>query len=101
MTRYVGPGHRDDREPRKTLVRGPVCPGIYVEDPQITLARNVTRLIKKWQKNGITQKKFSELSGVNPATLVRIRKGLTWPEPGTLQKLASTFGVPLEVLFRR
>ena len=80
----------------------PVCPGMWVEDPKVTLARNLRRLLKKWQKKtGRSNKAFCRLSGVYHSTLYYILNGGRWPEPETLRKIASTLGVPVEVLFRR
>ena len=100
MARKTG-GFRDNRAKRGTNVKGNLRPGIYVEDPQVTLTRNVNRLIEKWQRNGVTISSFCRQAGVSEAILLRIRKGQACPEPGTLMKIASTFGVPIEVLFRR
>ena len=100
MARYTG-GHRDMKRQRGTLVKGNLCPGMWVEDPQITLLRNIEFLLKRWQKSGKTINDFTRVSGVPHSTLVHLRKGRAWPEPGTLMKIASTFGVPIEVLFRR
>lgn len=101
MARKFSEGHRDVKEKRGTSVRGNLCPGIWVEDPQVTLGRNTRRLLKKWERNGIGLMEFSRLSGVSTTVLQDVRAMRSWPEPGTLMKLASTFGVPIEVLFRR
>lgn len=101
MARYTGQDHRDARVKRGTLVKGNLCPGMWVEDPQVTLARNVETLLKKWRKDGRTLIQFSKDSGIPTTTVRYLRLGMSWPEPGTLRKLASTLGVPIEVLFRR
>ena len=93
--------HRDMKTPRKSKVQGELCPGMWVEDPSITLARNINLLLAKWQKEGHTLIEFCRVSGVPKATLRSLRIYDSWPEPGTLMKIASTLGVPIEVLFRR
>lgn len=98
---FIVDGHRDTNQPRVTNVKGVLCPGIWVEDPQVTMSRNVNTLLKKWKRNGMSQAEFAKQSGISLTTLRLMRMGQVWPEPGTLMKVASTFGVPIEVLFRR
>lgn len=101
MARYDGSKGRPEAMPRSSNVKGPLCPGIYVEDPRQTLVRNIHRLIEKMKKEEITQAEFIRRSGVSKKVWERLRDGKTWPDPGTLQKIASTAGIPVEVLFRR
>ena len=80
----------------------PVCPGMWVEDPNVTLARNTHKLRKKWQKQtGKSIKEFCRLSGVCHSALYYVLAGDRWPGPAVLRRIASTLGVPIEVLFRR
>ena len=99
--RYATQGKRDYTKPRATNVEGDLCPGIYVEDPRLTLTRNINKISDKLAKDGISNAEFCRRSGVGRCTWQLLKKGKSWPEPGTLQKIASALGVPVEVLFRR
>lgn len=99
--RRNGTKHRVWTAPRASCVKGNPCPGIYVEDPLVTLVRNINRLVEKMGKEGISQREFTRRAGVSFSAWMQLVKGRTWPEPGTLRKIASAAGVPVEVLFRR
>lgn len=80
----------------------PVCPGMWVEDPQVTLSRNLRKLTKKWTKcTGKSIHTFCNMSGVAQSTFRNMRNGDSWPAPESLRRVASTLGVPIEVLLRR
>lgn len=101
MARYDGSRHRVAVEPRGSNVKGDLCPGMYVEDPRKTLVRNIHRLIERMKKEELSQAEFCRRAGVGYNTWKYLRDGKSWPDPGTLQKIASAAGVPVEVLFRR
>ena len=101
MGRYIGDKRRTYTQPRSSNVRGEPCPGMYVEDPRETLVRNVNKLAEKMKKEGLSQSEFCRRANLHYETWMRLRRGLTWPDPGTLRKIASTAGIPVEVLFRR
>lgn len=85
-------------------VKGPLCPGMWVENPKITLSRNLGRLLKEnKKKTGCSIREFCRRAGIPRDTIFDIinEPGKHWAHPGTLMKIASTLGVPIEVLFRR
>lgn len=80
----------------------PVCPGMWVEDPHVTVSRNTRRLLKKWtKKTGQSIRAFCRAAGICKTSLYYVINGTRWPAPETLRRIASTLGVPVEVLFRR
>ena len=101
MARYIGDKRRTYTKPRASNVKGELCPGMYVEDPRVTLVRNINRLVDRLSKKGISQAEFCRRAGIGRATWQCLRAGQSWPDPGTLQKIASEAGIPVEVLFRR
>lgn len=75
---------------------------MYVEDPQITLARNLRKLIKLYKKrHGVSYRQFLKNAGVPHSVMWNLMNQKHWPTPKTLVKICSALGVPVEVLFRR
>lgn len=101
MSRYTKPRKRDLTKPRASNVKGDPCPGIYVEDPRVTLVRNINKMSAKLAKDGVSNAEFCRKAGISSYSWATLKSGKSWPEPGTLQKIASMLGVPVEVLFRR
>lgn len=75
---------------------------IFVENPQVTLVRNLKRIMKKrLADTGHGLRQFAEASGISISTLRCYVYGTRWPRPEHLQRLCSELGIPVEVLFRR
>lgn len=75
---------------------------IFVENPQVTLVRNLKRILKKRrEETGHGLRHFAAASGISVSTLRCYVYGYRWPRPEHLQRLCSELGVPVEVLFRR
>lgn len=78
---------------------------MYIENPQTTFTRNLNKIIELYMERtgtsmrGIYRK--VKAGGMNTMTFDYYLRGERWPRPEQLQVLCETFGVPVEMFFRR
>lgn len=74
----------------------------YTEPADVTIRRNVVRLTDEWcKRTGKSLCCFCRLAGISQSAFWYYRSGERKPSLKVITKMASTLGVPVEVLFRR
>jgi len=84
---------------RKAKKYGGIVPGEFAMDGQgirDTLGKNVRM---RRDRRGLSQSELAELSGISISFLSNIERGLKFPQPEVLAKLALALGTPVGELF--